>query len=297
MGRAPAAGQFGDRDATVAVERIGNDVRVTPAGALTGEVYLPGSKSLTNRYLACCALADGTSRLSGVTLSEDVRVMLRGIERLGVGVAVHADRGGDNGEVAAAGGAVPANVVVEVRGCRGQLPAVEARIDAGNAGTAMRFLTALATLGHGRYLLDGSPRMRQRPIAPLVGALQQLGAPIGYEEVAGRPPLTLAARGLVGGEVRFAKAPSSQFISAVLMVSPYAGNDVMVRIDGGVVSRPYVAMTMGVMRSLGVESLANDALDRMVVPTGVTGRWSWRSSRTRARRRISGRPPRSRGAR
>jgi len=253
------------------IERISSDVCVTPAGPLTGEVALPGSKSLTNRYLLCCALADGTSRLSGITLSDDVRAMLGGLERLGVRIDIGAGpvpNAGDHGAQAAAGAGRSPQTIVEVCGCRGQMPAVEAEIDAGNAGTAMRFLTALATLGHGRYRIDGSPRMRQRPIAPLVGALQQLGAPIGYDEAHARPPLTLAARGLTGGEVRFADPPSSQFVSAILMVAPYAGNDVMIRIDGGVVSRPYIAMTMGVMRSLGVELLASDAFDRLVVPAG-----------------------------
>ncbi len=252
----------------VLVERLGNDVRLSPAGPLRGTVRLPGSKSLTNRYLLCTALADGTSRLAGVTLSDDVQAMLRGLRALGIDLSLIGDTtasgpppGGEAAPVAAGG-----YVTIEVQGCRGQLPAVAADIDVGNAGTAMRFLTALATLGHGRYRLDGSPRMRQRPIGPLVGALQQLGAPVGYDAVEGFPPITMAARGLAGGEVRFDRPPSSQFISALLMVGPYAGGDVMIRIDGGLASRPYVEMTIAVMRSLGVELLAGDEFDRFIVP-------------------------------
>ena len=231
------------------VEYIGADVRIHPVGAVNGVMRPPGSKSLTNRYLLCTALADGRSTLGGASLSDDALKMIDGLRRLGVRVELREDA-----------------ELILVDGCRGQLPAIEATIDAGHAGTAMRFLTALACLGRGRYLLDGSQRMRERPIGPLVGALQQLGAPIGYEERPGYPPLTAAANGMMGGEVVFDQPPSSQFISALLMVAPYAANDVMIRIEGGLLSRPYVEMTIRVMRSLGVDVLASDDFDRFVIP-------------------------------
>ena len=232
------------------VERSGSDVRLHPSGPVHAAVRLPGSKSLTNRYLLCIALADGQSTLRGVSLSDDVSRMIGGLRQLGIGIELREDA-----------------EVIEVVGCRGQIPADEAKIDAGDAGTAMRFLTALACLGYGRYRLDGSPRMRQRPIAQLVGALQELGAGIGCDGVDGYPPLTLVARGLAGGEVSFQSPPSSQYISALLMVAPYAARDVRIRIGGKVLSRPYVEMTIRVMRSLGVEALASDGFDRFVVPS------------------------------
>jgi 3-phosphoshikimate 1-carboxyvinyltransferase len=232
----------------VLVELSGTDVKVHRVGPVAGLVQPPGSKSLTNRYLLCAALADGRSTLRGASLSDDALRMIEGLRELEIRVELREDAD-----------------VIQVDGCRGHIPATAAEIDAGNAGTAMRFLTALACLGHGHYRLDGSPRMRERPIGELVGALQQLGAPLGYDGAEGYPPLTMVARGLGGGEVVFGSPPSSQFISALLMVAPYATRDVMIRIDGEVISRPYIDMTIGVMRSLGVEVLASDSADRFVV--------------------------------
>ena len=231
----------------MSIERIGNDVRIHPAGAVVGTVRPPGSKSLTNRYLACAALADGRSVLRGASLSDDTRAMLAGLAQLGVHTAVR-----------------PADQEIVVTGCRGNLVADDAEIDVGGAGTAMRFLTALACLGFGRRRLDGSPRMRARPIEALVEALTALGAQVGYEDVHGFPPVTVLARGLRGGEVVFRTPPSSQFLSALLMVSPYATQDVLIRVDGTIPSRPYVDMTLDVMRSLGVEVL--DTESRFIVP-------------------------------
>ncbi len=229
------------------IKRMGNDVRIHPSGPVVATVQPPGSKSLTNRHLVCAALADGRSILHGASWSDDTEAMVRGLEQLGVKTEVRL-----------------AQHEIAVTGSHGNLDADDADIDAGSAGTAMRFLTALACLGYGRRRLDGSPRMRQRPIGALVDALTALGAQIGYEEVQGFPPLTVVARGLGGGEVVFRTPPSSQFLSAVLMVSPYALRDVMIRVDGAVPSRPYVDMTIDVMRSLGVELLENEG--RFIVP-------------------------------
>ncbi|MEP0845635.1 MAG: 3-phosphoshikimate 1-carboxyvinyltransferase [Phycisphaerae bacterium] len=231
------------------IERRGDDVCVHPAPPLDACVTLPGSKSLTNRYLLCCALADGESRLRGASLSDDVQAMMSGLRAFGIAVDVQADA-----------------AAMTIRGCRGHLPATSAEIDAGDAGTVMRFLTALAAVGHGRYALDGSARMRDRPIGALVDALAALGAGIGYEGRTGYPPLTVVARGLPGGMARFARPVSSQFVSAVLMVAPYAMRDVLLRVDGGLVSAPYVDMTLRVMRSLGVDAL-DDGRARFIVPS------------------------------
>lgn len=232
----------------MSVERIGADVRVHPVGAVTGTVRPPGSKSLTNRYLACAALADGRSTLHGASLSDDTHAMLAGLTALGVAAEVVAGR-----------------PEITITGGRGNLTADDVEIDVGNAGTAMRFLTALACLGFGRRRLDGSPRMRARPIGALVDALTALGAQIGYESTPGCPPLGVLARGLSGGEVVFNTPPSSQFLSALLMVAPYATQDVLMRVEGPLTSRPYVDMTIDVMRAMGVEALANDE-GRFIVP-------------------------------
>lgn len=234
---------------TMLVERIGPDVRLHPVGPVEGIARPPGSKSLTNRYLLCTALADGRSVLRGASVSDDALRMIDGLRQLGIHVELREDA-----------------EQIEIRGCRGHIPADQAEIDADNAGTAMRFLTALACLGYGRFRLDGSPRMRERPIGGLVGALNELGAAVGYDQAVGYPPLTLMAQGLAGGEVGFETPPSSQFISALLMVAPYAARDVLIRIDGELISRPYVDMTIAVMRALGAEVLTSDDYDRFVVP-------------------------------
>ncbi len=223
------------------VEREGRDIRLHPVGPLRGTVRLPGSKSLTNRYLACTALADGCSVLRGASLSDDAHAMLTALGTLGIRAVVEDEAG-----------------TLSVAGCRGHIPEGEAELNVGNAGTAMRFLTALVALGYGRYRLDGTPRMRARPIGPLVDGLRALSALVEYEDAEGCPPLVVHARGLAGGEVAFETPPSSQFVSALLMVAPYARQDVLLSINGRLTSRPYVDMTIATMRSLGVEVLEGD---------------------------------------
>jgi len=230
------------------IEHDGTRVRVGAVRDVDATVRLPGSKSLTNRYLLCTALADGVSRLTNASLADDALVMVDGLRALGVTVAIDAG-----------------HQALEVTGCRGLLPADTAELDVGNAGTAARFLTALACTGFGSYRIDGSPRMRERPIGPLVDALIALGAGIGYERRPGYLPVTVAARRLAGGTAEFREVPSSQFVSALLMVAPYAAQDVLLSIAGELTSRPYVEMTIGVMRSLGVEVLEAEHR-RFVVP-------------------------------
>lgn len=222
-------------------------------------VRVPGSKSITNRLLLCASLADGASTLTGASLSEDALRMIDGLARLGV----HVER---DDELAS----------LRVHGCAGHLPAGEAAIDAGDAGTAMRFLAALCCIGQGSYSLDGSPRMRERPVGDLVDALRSLGARVGYGGAEGFPPLSITARGLAGGLVDFRDTPSSQFLSAVLMVAPYAMNDVYVRVHGELPSRPYVRMTLALMRDLGVETV-DDGGGAFVVPS-----WQRYAAGTRA---------------
>lgn len=229
------------------IERLGPDVRIRACRPLHATVRPPGSKSLTNRHLLLAALADGPSELRGASLSDDALAMVEGLRQLGIAVDIRSD-----------------GQRIDVRGCRGHIPADTADIDARGAGTAMRFLAALCALGRGRYRLDGTQRMRARPIGPLVEALRELGAGISYEQSAGFPPITLQSSGLRGGTVVFREPPSSQFLSAVMMVAPYAAQDVYIRVDGAIPSRPYLDMTMAAMRERGVEALTLDGT-RIVV--------------------------------
>src|SRR3954469_16803800 len=147
-------------------------------GPIGGTITPPGSKSITNRALVCAALANGTSTLTGALDSEDTRVMANALGQLGITVDVQ-----DRGER------------LVVHGAGGQLPALEADLFCANSGTTIRFLTAVATLGHGSYRLDGIPRMRERPIADLTNALVQLGARIVGELENGCPPVIVHANG------------------------------------------------------------------------------------------------------
>jgi len=202
---------------------------------LDAVVRLPGSKSLTNRALVVAALADGTSRLSGVLLADDTRHMIEALRSFGIRVGVDA-----------------AACTAEVRGCAGLLPAGEADLFCGNSGTTIRFCTAMAALGHGRYQLDGTPRMRERPIGQLVEALQSLGTPVEYLDREGYPPIAVRGQGLGGGHVAFDSPPSSQLISALLMAAPRARDDVLIEVTGQVVSVPYIRMTLAVLGAFGV---------------------------------------------
>jgi 3-phosphoshikimate 1-carboxyvinyltransferase len=196
------------------------DVSLTP----------PGSKSLTNRALVLAALADGDSAISNVLFADDTRVMLDCLRRLGF--SIDADE---------------ATGVVRVGGKGGAIPASGAELFCGNSGTTIRFVTALCALGHGTFTLDGIPRMRQRPIAELAALLHNLGVRIEYGAEPGFPPVHVLADGLPGGWVRFGRSQSSQFLSALLQVAPYARHEVRVHLEPNQTSWPYVAMTMRLM--------------------------------------------------
>lgn len=194
----------------------------------------PGSKSLTNRALVLAALAEGESELSNVLFADDTLVMLDNLGRLGFSLQIDRTRN-----------------TVRVRGRGGEIPADAAELFCGNSGTTLRFLTALCTLGRGRFTLDGIPRMRQRPIGPMVALLRNLGARIEYLMGDGFPPIRVLADHLAGGRCRFGTSASSQFLSAVLQAAPYARHEVRVDLDSPQTSWPYVAMTMRLMDEFG----------------------------------------------
>ncbi len=201
------------------------------------DVRLPGSKSLTNRALVLAALAEGTSRLEGALLSEDSLVMVDSLRRLGIPVEVD--------ETAEC-------MVVE--GCSGRIPAARAELFVGNSGTTARFLTAMVALGHGEYVIDGVPRMRERPIQPLLDALQQLGVEAVSVTGTGCPPVRVRTRGMRGGTVRLRGDISSQYLSALLMVAPCTTQGVRIELESELVSVPYVEMTLATMAAFGARA-------------------------------------------
>jgi 3-phosphoshikimate 1-carboxyvinyltransferase len=211
-------------------------IEIVPIGPVHAAVRPPGSKSITNRALICAALANGPSTLTGALDSEDTQVMVQGLQKLGFGVAVNS-----------------LNQTIRVAGGGGCFPADRADLFVANSGTTIRFLTALATLGHGTYRLDGVARMRERPVGDLVDALGQLGASVQCEGSGGCPPVVVHGAGLAGGRAVVRGERSSQFLSALLMVAPYAREDIHITVEGMLVSRPYVEMTLAVMSAFGVD--------------------------------------------
>jgi 3-phosphoshikimate 1-carboxyvinyltransferase len=231
---------------------LSDSIEIEVSGPASGTVRPPGSKSITNRALVCAALAEGQSTLRGVLDSEDTRVMIDSLGRLGL--QVEHDR-----QLA----------TVQIAGCAGRPAVAEADLYIANSGTTVRFLTALATLSHGRIRLDGTQRMRERPIGDLIEALGQLGAHVQSEQGTGCPPVIVRGKGLAGGTARVAGNISSQFLSGLLMAAPCAGSHVELIVEGELVSKPYVDMTLAVMRSFGV-TVDGENLQRFSIPAPQT---------------------------
>jgi 3-phosphoshikimate 1-carboxyvinyltransferase len=218
--------------APITIQPIDRPFDVTFPDVERGIPPIPGSKSLTNRALLLAALAKGTSKLTGVLFSDDTRVMMKALKDLGFTLDIDEP-----------------NTTVTVHGQGGRIPAKKADLHLGNAGTAMRFLTAACCLGEpgSVYTLDGVPRMRERPIGELVEPLRELGANIEYLGEEGYPPLRIHAKGLRGGDIHIPNVISSQYVSALLQVGPYCGNGLALHFKESTVSWPYVEMTAKLM--------------------------------------------------
>jgi 3-phosphoshikimate 1-carboxyvinyltransferase len=156
---------------------------------------------------------------------------------------------------------------LRVFGCSGKIPSAGADLYAANSGTTIRFLTALLTLGQGTFRLDGTRRMRQRPISDMLEALEQLGANVASEEQTGCPPVIIRATGLRGGRACIRGNVSSQFLSGLLMVAPYSTEGIDLEVEGELVSQPYVRMTLAVMKAFGIE-VETDGLNRFRIAAG-----------------------------
>ena len=242
-------------------------------------VRVPGSKSVTNRALLLAALADGDSVLRGALAADDTLAFAAGLTELGFDV--HTDGGGEGPgsgrRGAAEAGTGDAAPTWRVRGAGGRIPAAEAEVYCAEAGTAARFLLAACAAGDGVYGFDAAPQLRRRPLAPLLDVLRRQGAesvPAGATHL----PLTLRARGLGGGSLHLPGETSSQFVSALLMAAPLARRPLELTVDG-LVSRPYVDMTLAMMAQFGVEAEAtrpgdgrDDAAVFRVAPGAYRGR-------------------------
>ena len=215
---------------------MSESIQIEPVKPFDLSLSPPGSKSLTNRALLIAALADGQTQLDGVLFADDTRRMLEALQALGFELDIDE----------------PATRVV-VHGRNGKVPAKSAELNLGNAGTAMRFLTAACCLGHGTYTLDGIPRMRERPIGELVEPLRKLGAEIEYLGEEGFPPLKIEASPYFeGGFVTLEPTLSSQFISAMLIAAPRTPRGITLTFNGEITSMPYIRMTLKLMKHFGV---------------------------------------------
>ena len=224
-------------------------LEIPPANQPSLDIAVPGSKSLTNRALVVAALADGRSRLTGALVAEDTDVMKTGLTSLGFTVT-------DSGET------------VEVEGLAGRVRSSGAELDLRLSGTSIRFLTALAALGEGRFRLDGNARMRERPIGDLLQALNALGARARSATENLCPPVIVEAAGLTGGHAEIAGDRSSQFLSALLMVAPYARREVTIEVTGELQSKPFVDLTTALMNDFGIE-VGREGYRRFTIPRGT----------------------------
>ncbi len=195
-------------------------------------IEVPTSKSLTNRALITAALAMGVSKIINPSQADDCRLMIDALRKFGIIIEEYKN-------------------YLTVHGISGKLTAPESEIYVGNAGTTMRFLTGLAAITEGTTRLVGNERMNQRPLSDLLSALDQMG--VKYESESGYPPFIVHGRKLKGGTIKIDGTRSSQFVSSILLIAPYADSDVTVELTGGGVSRPYIDLTLSVMQKFGVE--------------------------------------------
>jgi len=221
-----------------------------PLAHAAGTVTLPGSKSISNRVLLLAAMSAGTTTIHDLLDSDDTRVMLVALRTLGCGVE-------------------ESGAIVRITGLGGKLPNPSAKLFLGNAGTAMRPLTAaLAVLG-GDFELSGVPRMHERPIGDLVDALRQLGCQIDYLGNDGYPPLRLGCPALkLDAPIQVRGDVSSQFLTALLMALPLvATKDIVIEVVGELISRPYIEITLNLLARFGVQ-VRRDGWQRFTIPAG-----------------------------
>lgn len=196
-----------------------NTIRIISPHQLRGTIALPASKSISNRALVISALAGADmQRLSNISDCDDSKVVVRALEQL----TLH--------------------------------PREEITIDIMAAGTAMRFLTAYLAVTPGTRIITGTERMQHRPISVLVDALRQLGAQVEYVGEEGFPPLRISGRKLAGGTISLPGSVSSQYISALLMIGPMLEQGLELQLTGDVISRPYIEMTLSIMRQFGAKA-------------------------------------------
>jgi 3-phosphoshikimate 1-carboxyvinyltransferase len=223
---------------------------IPPLDSAAGQVLLPGSKSISNRVLLLAALSTGTTCVHDLLDSDDTRVMLDALRALGCGVKHE-------------------GAVMEITGLGGHTPAPHARLFLGNAGTAMRPLTAALAVIGGEFELSGVARMHERPIGDLVDALRQLGCEIDYLGVEGYPPLRIGRPRLrLDAPIAVRGDVSSQFLTALLMALPLvARRDIVIDVVGELISKPYIEITLNLLARFGI-AVRREGWQRFIIPAG-----------------------------
>lgn len=218
-----------------------------PASLVSGNMQLPGSKSISNRTLLLAALAKGSTEIRGLLKSDDTDRMLEALDALGIKLT-KTEQG----------------IVIE--GCNGDFPNKQADLFLGNAGTAFRPLTAALAFSDGNYHLHGVPRMHERPIGDLVNALRSAGADITYLANDGFPPLQISPASVdVSKSIKINGDVSSQFLTALLMALPLTGQQATIEVVGELISKPYIEITLNLMTKFGVH-VERDGWQRFTIP-------------------------------
>jgi 3-phosphoshikimate 1-carboxyvinyltransferase len=217
-----------------------NQIELLNAKSISGDISLPGSKSITNRILLLAALGSGSISISGSLESDDTNYMIEALKKLGVNIN-------------------KSGAQIEILGTHGKFTNNNAELFLGNAGTAYRPLTAALSLMNGNYLLDGVGRMQERPIKDLVDALTQLGANIEYKKNVGFPPLKISPPNLADSpKIKIKGNVSSQYLTALLMACPLLKRPVVIDLDGELISKPYIDMTLKLLHKFGVNYINNN---------------------------------------
>jgi len=225
-------------------------IELTPLSDINAVITVPGSKSLTQRALIAAALAQGESTLHGPLASEDTAYTIAALRSMGIDIDdQHPDKW-------------------TIKGSGGTITTPASPIYLGNNGTATRFLTSFVSLGNGTFHITGSERMAERPILPLMKALQGWDVQIQSDAQNGCPPLTIDAQGIAGGKTILPEGKSSQYLSSLLLVSPYARIPAELEVLGEVLSQPYVEMTLAVMADFGIRVEAAPRLNYFRIPQG-----------------------------
>ncbi len=213
-------------------------IKISPKNNIQATVSVPGSKSISNRALAIAALADGDTILRNILFSDDTKYMMKALKKIGLKIKIDKK-----------------NNIVKIRGGIKNFKPFKKSLYIGNAGTAIRFLTALLTLTKNSYCLTGNDRMQERPIGDLLTALNALGGLTTSQVKEGYPPVIIEGKTLRGGEITIPGETSSQFTSATLLVAPFTKQETRINISGNPVSIPYLKMTTSMMLQFGVITL------------------------------------------